>query len=229
MAYILLSNNTLLIIISNRNDMRTFILLLATLITGTANAGLITFGSLTASSPNNYESFDRSGANAELASTQFSGNGITFNSIAGGGPTSHINSSCNVGGLTGSAWVSIGVTGSCGVARGTSISEILFDENVSELSFLFRTNNSANYLFESFLDGAQDAQLTVSSSIVGNTTQFLFTGSFDRIRFTEQVENTWFWIDDLSWKTTSVPEPSTLGLLSLTLLGLGFKRRQTKS
>lgn len=208
-----------------------FFLLLAVLITGTANAGLITFGNATASNPNSFESFDRSGANAELATTQFSGNGITFNSIAGGGPTSHINSSCNVGGLTGSAWVSIGVTPPCGVAAGISISEILFDENVSELSFLFRTNNSASYLFESLLGGVQDAQLTVSNSIVGNTTQFLFTGDFDRIRFTEQAQDSWFWIDDLSWKTapSSVPNPATLGLLSLALLGLGFNRRKTKS
>ncbi|NDW16548.1 hypothetical protein GTQ48_13600 [Alteromonas genovensis] len=190
------------------------------------NANLISFGNTIVNNPENFEGFDRSGATSIAVTDEFSSNGITFNAISGNrGPTANINGSCNVGGLTGSAWLMIGVFPSCSVDNEVNIVDMIFDATVTELSFLFRTNNAANYLYETFLGQTQQAQLNISRNTVGSATQFLFSGEFDRIRFTELTNSTWFWVDDVRWNATAVKAPETLLLFSLGLCAIVSLRR----
>lgn len=190
-----------------------------------ANANIISFGNTIVNSPQNFEGFDRTGPTSIVATNEFSANGLTINTISGvNGPTANINSQCNVGGLSGTAWLMIGVRPTCGVDGDLNIVDLVFDTTVTELSFLFRTNNEADYLFETFLSQTQQSALDVSRSVVGSTSQILFTGQFDRIRFTEQTNSTWFWVDDMRWNTTAVSAPTTLGLLLVSLFVVAFRR-----
>lgn len=193
------------------------------------NANLISFGNTIVNNPENFEGFDRSGANSIAVTNEFSSNGITFNAISGSrGPTANINGVCNVGGLTGSAWLMIGVFPSCGIDGEVNIVDMIFDATVTELSFLFRTNNGANYLYETFLGQTQQAQLNISQNTVGSTTQFLFSGEFDRIRFTELTNSTWFWVDDVRWNAKAVSAPATLSMLVMSIFAMSLRRRLKK-
>jgi len=59
-----------------------------------AHAGTITVGSVEASSPNNFESFDAGATNGASLSNEFSGDGITFTTTAASGAV-YMGVTCN--------------------------------------------------------------------------------------------------------------------------------------
>jgi hypothetical protein len=130
--------------------------------------------------------------------------------------------------------MSIGVTTGCGVGNDKSISSMVFDADVAELSFTYVTTASSRYLFEALLDGVVVSSQAVNYNGAGQT-KLLFKGSnFDTVRFTEDVSSgnsNWFWADNLSWRsatTSTVPEPASLALLGLGLAGMAATRRKRK-
>lgn len=203
---------------------------LALVSASSAYAGLITAGNTTASGANQFLGFERVGpvASSELLTNQFSG--VTF-SGTGGGPTLHSNNSCrpSTNNFSGSAWASIGVVPSCQVGGGNNFSTMSFDQDLEELSFDYTTNNNGRFQIEALLNGAIVTLGQISRSSVGLTTTVLLTGdNFDTLRFRELgASNSWFWMDNVNWRTgNNVPEPGTLGLLALGLIGMGLARRK---
>lgn len=197
----------------------------------TANAGMITYGNTSVSTPNNIEDFERPGSHpyGELLTSQFSSNGISFVGNTGYAPVLFNNGGCqpSPNNFSGTSYVAFGVSTGCGVPGDYTSASILFDDLVEELSFDFTTNNSSDYTFEALLNGNVVSNLVFSNTSGSFNTTFLYSGSiFDELRFVETGTSDWFWMDDLSWKTTQVPEPSAIALFGLGLLGLGFARKK---
>lgn len=208
-------------------------------------AGVITTGTSTTLNPDHVVTFERVGNfnSYEIATTQFTNQGVTFVDHGGDAPILYNNGFCKPSALTSNAYVAFGVWAPCNVGSVTkSVTSLLFSTDVQELSFTYATVSSvrlSSYLFEALLDGNVVSSLSsmpTAFSSTNNTTTFLFTGSvFDELRFTEQGSNpAWFWMDNLSWRSgttssNSVSEPASLGLLGLGFMGLYGVRRKRKS
>lgn len=94
---------------------------------------------------------------------------------------------------------------------------IAFLSNVSDVSFSTRFTESADQM-SSFLNN-----VLVETLLFGAESQtYGFSGSnFDELRITVPTA---FFLDNLKFNTISVPEPATLTLFGLGLLGLGVAR-----
>ena len=80
-----------------------------------------------------------------------------------------------------------------------------------------------------FVGGSEVANTQIALGCTGQLQQFTFGGAFasvDRIQFDEHVVN--LILDDLLVDTLSVPEPGTLALFGIGLVGLGLTRRRRK-
>lgn len=213
----------------------------AVLTVGQVQAGSITFGNTSASNSNKFEDFERPGMllDGELLTNQFAANGLTFVDNFGQAPVLFNNNSCQPAphNLSGMSYAGFGLTTNCSIANNTSGS-ILFDADVSELSFDYTSNNNSNYTFEALLNGLVVSTLAISSNTVPATTTFLYTGSvFDELRFVQgdPIGTDWFWMDDLAWETASTtmeptPEPTSLAIFGIGALcmGAGAARRRRK-
>ena len=103
---------------------------------------------------------------------------------------------------------------------------MLFDSDVSEAMFNFKAFTSPihDWTMSSWLGGAQVE--TVTFDDVSNNGLFygFIDSRFDEVRFQNLHDDAGFELDNLQF--SAVPEPATLALFSIGLLGLGFKRRR---
>ncbi|KGJ97646.1 PEP-CTERM sorting domain-containing protein [Colwellia psychrerythraea] len=105
--------------------------------------------------------------------------------------------------------------------------DIMFAENVNAFGAFWETNINQVLSFTAFLDGVELA--TVSSSTNDNccsSASFLgFNGmTFDKISVSGAGANGHLIMDNLHFSATDVPEPATVALFGLALMGLATRK-----
>jgi len=117
--------------------------------------------------------------------------------------------------------------GACGARA--DILRIVFESLVSDVSWYTDSEGSLDITFNAYDAGGILLESITATSIFPD---FVFTtfsvGGIARIDAL-QPSDSWGWsLDDLTY-TTSVPEPGTLALLGIGLLGMGAARRRKKA
>ena len=152
--------------------------------------------------------------NSTIITNQFTG--LTFNNVKYSG---------NFGG------VFDGVTGGFLFRNSSSssiVDSILFDSAVSGASFAHRVSATVVVSYTALLAGSALEQFSLIPGNTGFATPRIFGFDnivFDEIRISYNV-NAGMGLDDIRFRTAAVPEPGTLALFTLGLLGLGFARKR---
>lgn len=203
-------------------------------------AGLFSAGmanaTITASNPGlaTYDHFENFSSPSLAANTVVTNQyaGLTFAATAGGAVRAN---SCGVG-----AWNGTGMSGdtlntygpNC-ATNGTNDSfSLMFANDVSAASLsLYSYSANSTTSFSTFLDGTLvDTYLQTASALYNayGTGVLTFTGLFDEIRYVEGSNTSSYVVfDNVAWvDSTAVPEPGTLVLMSLGLLGFAAARRK---
>ena len=166
--------------------------------------------------------FEEFTGNVDVISDQFAALGVSFNSIpvephADYGPT-----------FAAAVAPFAGVNALFQGLKATG-EEISFASAVTRVGFNFGSNVNINVPFETYLGGV----LTGSFNLITSTNTMPFFGfedlaGIDRIVFLPELERGFVsQIDNLRWEgQVSVPEPGTLALLGIGLLGIGLARRK---
>lgn len=177
-------------------------------------------------------------------------NTVTFNEVAVAGGTAvtgqYLGQGVSFSTNGPGSWYSSGNTGPYSVGMGNfantyldtfsgnsgraSIYTMLFDNTVSAAGAWFEFNTSSPAAtFSSYLGNVLQESFNYNNASCCGSAEFIgFTGNFNEIRISN-ITGTDFILDNLSFTSgNNVPEPGTLALLALGLLGLSScaKRRQ---
>ena len=193
--------------------------LVVLMLAGTANAGMIGLGDFSGSET--IIDFNAI-SNTQSITNQYSGDGVDFSGALVGltnpGDTNLFN-----GSTIASNWIYSGTgnTGSSWTATFSSVQNLV--------GFLAETNSSDSVTIEAFLGLTSIGSVNFPNPN-GPTPDFLGfgdLGGFDSITVTTaNIGNGFFAMDDFRFEgsSVSVPEPGSLVLLALGLVGLRFSR-----
>lgn len=203
-----------------------------------ANATVITVGGSEVVNPDHVFGFEKDSlANGtwEPLTNQFASQGLTV--VNNSGYANLSKGSCLPPNFneTDSGYLMIGVSSSCSVSSTQDDVTFNFSNFVSAMSFDLYTHNIFHQ-FEIFLYN-DVTQVGYQQFDGTNTTTKVFsvTGAvFDSFQIREFGSNSeWLWLDQLAVKyepsVESVPEPSTLAVFALGILGLASRRFKKQS
>lgn len=193
-------------------------------VSGLANAGLIDFD------------FDSDG-NSILPNTsitnQYQSWGVTFAGYEDGGLV-NINAAPDPDGVTAPSGTNVltNCSDASGICPGNraDIIDIFFATSVSNISLMLDTLGGDSVTFELFDFNNVLLETQTITSFSSTYVPVLFTASgVSRVRGL-QPNDDWAWaMDDLSFIVNEVPEPSTLAIFALGLLGLASRRFKKQS
>ena len=206
------------------------LILAASCSVGVANAGLIVIQGTGLTGTDKIENFDI-GALGNNVSTQFTGNGLTFNTISGAGVALTSNANCgnSLQGVT-NQYLYAGLNFPCSGSSLTDSFSILFDNDVSELSWQgFNRAGGTGFTVTALLDNVQVSVIDLNTTNNFENQFMMFTGSnFNELRIIENgTSNLFFAMDNFAWNEATsqdVPEPSTLAIFALGMIGLASRR-----
>ena len=166
--------------------------------TGLTGATTITFGT------NSY-------ANGTVLTNQYQSSGITFNSNTFYYDRSGYFSSSSIRNFD-------------GAQTSASNSSIFFTSTVNAADFNLLTNGGST-IFQAYLAGAL-VESFPSAATANSSRYYGFQNiAFNEIRINAPVNDA-FVLDNLQFKASAVPEPTTIALLGLGLLGVVASRRK---
>lgn len=196
------------------------------------NAGVISISDSGLIGTDNNEHFN-SGRLGTNVSTEFISSGLTFQTLSGFGVTHTSVSNCNnsTRGMVG-GYLYAGLSGLCNSAINTVESfSINFAKDVSELSWkgfhLSSAGTTSGYKIEVFDKNSLLSQLVLDQTNNFDNRFINITGSnFNKITITQMANHTgWLGMDNFAWNdSTDIPEPSTLAIFALGMIGLTSRR-----
>ncbi|WP_448548735.1 PEP-CTERM sorting domain-containing protein [Thalassotalea fusca] len=203
-------------------------------LTSIANASLITIGGSEVNTPDfifGFEMESLSNGNWEPLTNQFSSNGLTVVNNSGYANLSAGYCMPSKFNETGTGYLMIGVSHGCTVSDTIDDVTFIFSSFVNAMSFDLYTH-STTHQFEIFLyDNTTQVGYQQFNGTKGATEVFSATGavfnSFQIREFGSSRE--WLWLDQLAVKfepSQKVPEPSTLAILALGMIGLASRRNK---
>jgi hypothetical protein len=192
-----------IVVISRRKAMSKIIFVLALLVTSSVHAGMIDFTGLT----------DNTGANGEVNGTEYNSQGLDLTLLSG------IN--FNVGCGTGTACLGAdlsSVNDFTGVIRGNFVVAGTSDNGtVSSLLIDYCCTGTVTKLFD--INDSLISTITGDLNYSGSTAVSYFDIDF--------AYDAMYSISFDGLTTSSVPEPSSLVLMGLGLIGLGYQRKRS--
>ena len=109
----------------------------------------------------------------------------------------------------------------------TTLFSIKFVDPVSAAAFAMVTNPGTSAFSAALLGGIEIESFTASTSTGSSTNFFGFEGFvFDEIRVSPGGSNNAMVLDNIQFNLAAVPEPATLAIFGLALVGLGHARRR---
>lgn len=196
-----------------------------------SSAGIISFGEFDENLSIQSESFERTNTpiNGELATQQFSGNGLNFRYNSGFPVSLFNNAYClpSEGSVSGESYIGIGVSTTCRTSRSVSSASVLFDYQISAFSFDYSVVVDSPFRFELFADGnlVRDVALTLLSDRQAEYEVFSNI-SFDEVRFIEGTGYESLWVDNFRWQGVPVSAPAMGGLFLLSMGIFLFRRKR---
>lgn len=182
---------------------------LACLFVGSANAGLIDFEDLDASSgtfvQDDYNGFTWAGSSGGIS---WVNNAAA--PISGGVANSGVNFAWSNGGAA------------------LELSGDLFNIESLWISSLFGSTNTPEVTFEGFRNGISIFSTSITANNTSWTQAVLNFNGIDQLKFDGDISSNLL-VDDISFSVAQVPEPSAFALLGLGLAGLGFSRKKKKA
>jgi hypothetical protein len=209
-----------------------------------AQAGVImTLNGQAVTDPTHTENFE-GGTTGNNITDQFSANGLTFETLGTAGIALTSNNVCNnmSGGMSGK-YLSMGLRFPCTGNLTYNAVSMMFDKDITELSWIGLNRTIANGFTVQVLHDGQvvsDASPMFqfnSSNQFNNQIVYFSGGVFDEIRFLENANyQGFFGIDNMAWKVAAdvvipppvsdVPEPSIALLFGLGMVGMIVMRKK---
>ncbi|MBT4740951.1 MAG: PEP-CTERM sorting domain-containing protein, partial [Rhodospirillaceae bacterium] len=113
-----------------------------------------------------------------------------------------------------------------GDGNGSSPGPIQFDNDVGSAGFFFRTNATTT-TFTALLDGVLVESFAASTNLTNTSNFYGFTDIiFDEIQIS--VASGGYNLDHFQFNEVHIPEPGSLAVFGLGLVGLGALRRRRK-
>lgn len=152
----------------------------------------------------------------DIVTNQYASHGVTFSGVQ------YCSQGCpTYGGIEGIDGKYVGNNG----GEGTNPFSVFFNSPVVSAAMGFATDPATTYV-SAYLNGVFVETFSLATTYNNSGTAFLgFTNiTFNEIRF--KIDRFESLIDNIQFKTASVPEPGPLALLGLGLAGIGFAKRK---